>query len=275
MTSLVRICATLCLFLLLSNTPASAIIAVYIAGRDQGHIKGDLTIAEERDNIEATSFSSSIYIPYDPATGRPSGRTQYSPIMLSKIFDSATVPMIQALNTNERLEQVIIRLYTQSAEPVLYYVIELQSATLVSFEQNGVSGSLPPTELWGFTFDAIMWTDVLEARSTEDTWADVVAAELPPAPSSTLTLLPPLPNPADMESVIRFDLPIASHATLDVYDLKGRRVSRLFDASTSHERTVVRWNGRDKQGEQVANGIYLVRLRWPKGEVTQRVTFMR
>ena len=102
-----------------------------------------------------------------------------------------------------------------------------------------------------------------------------MAAALPPGPSPQLSLLPPLPNPSTHETVIRFDLPVASRASLDVFDDRGRRVARLFDEHTSRERTVVRWNGRDLGGERVANGLYLVKLRWPEGEVTQRVTLMR
>jgi len=144
----------------------------------------------------------------------------------------------------------------------------------VSYDQIGEELSMP-VETWGFTFQSVRWIDELHGEETMDDWADVAAAVLPPGPSENLMLLPPLPNPADSESVIRFDLPLSSYATLDVFDLKGRRVARLFDRTTDHARTVVRWDGRDSSGSEVANGLYFVRLRSPQGEVTQRVTFMR
>lgn len=277
MKRLHALCSALCLIVVLTSTPAFAIIAMHIEGQTQGTIDGDLTVPGEEDNIGATGFSSSVYMPYDPASGQPTGRRQYSPIMITKSFDVASVRMNQALLTNEHLNQVLLHFYTSGVhgENLHYYSVELTNAAIVSYDQSTEDGITPVVEQWGFVFQRITWTDEVNHNQTTDDWAEVVAAVLPPGPSENLTLLPPLPNPTDAASVIRFDLPLASHATLEVYDLKGRRVARLFDRTTDHSRTVVRWDGRDSSGAQVANGLYLVRLRSPKGEVTQRVTFMR
>lgn len=275
MKRLLGFCLLSSLALLLSSAPASAVVAMYIEGVDQGHIQGDLLLDGEVGNIDVSSFSSSIYVPYDQASGQPSGRRQYSPITVTKLYDRSTVNLLQAITVNEPLRFVRLHFYTYGGQtPQLYYTVELQDARIVSYDQNG-DDSNPPVETWGFTFKSVLWTDEIRHVTTKDNWTDVVAAVLPPGPSENLTLLPPLPNPADSESVIRFDLPLSSHATLDVFDLKGRRVARLFDRTTDHARTVVRWDGRDSSGSQVANGLYFVRLRSPKGEVTQRVTFMR
>ncbi len=263
----------LCLLLLLP-TSANAIIALEIQGDDQGHIEGEMTFIDERDMIEIMSFASSVYMQYDPATGRPSGRVSHAPIIITKNFDRASVPMTQALLTAENLSDVRIRFWQSSQTPIHYYTISLRNAALVSVDQAG-SEIDRPYETWGLVFEQITWIDELTNTEVTDTWRDVAAAVLPPGPSPQLSLLPPLPNPTHAETVIRFDLPLASRATLDVFDVRGRRVTQLFNQTTLRPRTVVHWNGRDFAGEQVANGLYLVKLRWPEGEVTQRVTLIR
>jgi len=259
---------------MLLTHPAAAVIAVYIEGGTQGVIQGDLLMQGEQGNIEMLEFSSSIQVPYDPATGLANGVQQYAPIVLTKYLDRATVPLIAALLQDETLITVRIRLYQDSQPPLLLYSIVLSNAHLVGHGQVG-NETTPPMETWSLTFESITWTDEVNGLSTTDTWANVAAAALPPGPESQLTLLPPLPNPSTGRSLIRFDLPLSSPATVDVYDLRGRRVARLFDGVTTRERTVVRWNGRDLSGKRVAEGLYLIRLRSPKGVVTQRVTWMR
>lgn len=270
------LCTSLFLIVALTSTPAFALIAMYIESQVQGQITGDITFPSEESNIGVTGFSSSVYMPYDPASGQATGRRQYSPIIINKSFDSASIRMNLAFLATEQLNLVRLHFYKAESQgqSVHYYTVELQNARIVSYDQT-TDDTAPVQETWGFTFQRIMWIDEINNLETTDNWADVVAAVLPPGPSDNLTLLPPLPNPTDASSVIRFDLPLDSHATLDVYDLKGRRIARLFDRSTDHARTVVRWDGRDSSGSQVANGLYLVRLRSPQGEVTQRVTFMR
>jgi len=70
-----------------------------------------------------------------------------------------------------------------------------------------------------------------------------------------------VPNPFNPVTTIRFDLARASHVTLSVYDVVGRRVRTLLDASMpagwDHR---VTWNGQDENGRRVASGIYLYRL---------------
>ena len=274
MPTLLRLCLPL-LLLALSATSLHASLIVYIEGETQGHIQGDALQHGEEDNITLTSFSSSIYTDFDPASGRLSGRTRHAPVVLTKEYDRSSVPLTQAHITNERLSVVRLHIFAVFEQQLTnYYTIEMRDAYIVDQNQSG-SGIEPAFESWGFVFNDITWTDEINGTSTTDRWEDVAAAVLPPGPSPELALLPPLPNPSAAETLIRFDLPIASRASLDVYDVRGRRITSLFDEVTSRDRTVVRWDGRDAKGEQVAHGLYLVKLRWPEGEVTQRVTLIR
>ena len=88
-------------------------------------------------------------------------------------------------------------------------------------------------------------------------------------------LHPAAPNPFRADTRIAFDLPTDSAVTLEIYDIRGRRVrvlerSRL--AAGTHETA---WNGRDDAGRSVAAGVYLVRLRSDGFQGTQRVVLVR
>jgi len=84
----------------------------------------------------------------------------------------------------------------------------------------------------------------------------------PPAtlPSHT-QLVGATPNPFNPLTVLKFELSVAGDVELDIYDLRGSLVRRLWRGELPagrHERT---WNGLDNGGRQVASGVYLVQMR--------------
>lgn len=77
---------------------------------------------------------------------------------------------------------------------------------------------------------------------------------------AAVTLLGAVPNPFNPQTVIRFAVPSAQDARLEVYGIDGRLVRRLVDgpvAAGLHEAT---WDGRDDAGRDVASGVYFHRL---------------
>jgi PKD repeat protein len=97
-----------------------------------------------------------------------------------------------------------------------------------------------------------------------------------PSPMQELTLESPVPNPFNPSTTIRFALAHdASHVTLDLYDVQGRRVRVLWDGPLSrgrHERT---WDGRNAAGAPVATGIYFVRLQAGAEEQVRQAVLIR
>ncbi len=73
------------------------------------------------------------------------------------------------------------------------------------------------------------------------------------------------PNPFNPSTTISFEIPgnrgERHHASLVIYDIRGRRLRTLIDSDLEPGRYDVAWNGRDEQGESVSSGIYLYRLR--------------
>jgi len=60
-------------------------------------------------------------------------------------------------------------------------------------------------------------------------------------------------------------------ARIDVYDLQGRRVFRLYEGSLPIGKTEIRWEGRDDAGRSVAAGWYFVRSTMGERAETMRI----
>jgi uncharacterized repeat protein (TIGR01451 family) len=88
----------------------------------------------------------------------------------------------------------------------------------------------------------------------------VSADDLHLAPS-VYSLATGRPNPFRDRVTIRFDLPVAGHADLAVFDVTGRRVRTVIRGRLDAGRYAPIWDGRDEHGSRVAAGVYFVRLR--------------
>jgi 6-phosphogluconolactonase len=68
------------------------------------------------------------------------------------------------------------------------------------------------------------------------------------------------PNPFNPSTVIRYALPQRTRVHLDLYDLLGRKVSRLVSQERPAGEYSIAWDGTDISGRHVASGIYLARM---------------
>ncbi|MDZ7319060.1 MAG: T9SS type A sorting domain-containing protein, partial [candidate division KSB1 bacterium] len=69
------------------------------------------------------------------------------------------------------------------------------------------------------------------------------------------------PNPFNSVTEISYQLLQASHVTLAIYDLLGRELRTLIDGEQTGGKHLVRWNGEDANGQPLASGIYICRLK--------------
>jgi outer membrane protein assembly factor BamB/predicted phosphodiesterase len=74
----------------------------------------------------------------------------------------------------------------------------------------------------------------------------------------------PWPNPFRPAGTIPIDVagPGAGvlDARLDIYDVQGRKVRTLVSGPLAQGRHLQRWDGRDARGQEVASGVYFLRL---------------
>jgi len=87
---------------------------------------------------------------------------------------------------------------------------------------------------------------------------------------AVLALRPPVPNPVRESAAIEFDLPRRGAVSLEVFDVRGRRVADLVEGVQPAGRRSLTWrtNGRSA-------GVYFVRLRAEGLTRTQRLVVMR
>ncbi len=69
------------------------------------------------------------------------------------------------------------------------------------------------------------------------------------------------PNPFNPATSIRFDVPVQSDVTLNIYDGLGRLVKSLVNEVKEPGRYTVNWNGRNDNNQQVASGFYICKIK--------------
>ncbi len=101
--------------------------------------------------------------------------------------------------------------------------------------------------------------------------------ENPSALPSTFTLSQNHPNPFNPRTVIEFYNPksVSAKVTLEVFNILGQRVKRLYDGSAPPGVTRVEWDGHDDGGRTVATGIYFYRLRAGETTLTRKMALIK
>jgi len=72
------------------------------------------------------------------------------------------------------------------------------------------------------------------------------------------------------EVQIRYTIPEAARAQLDIYDVAGRRVQRVFDRLHTPGEFKVLWDGRTREDRPVSRGVYILRLRTDRAQVSHK-----
>lgn len=105
----------------------------------------------------------------------------------------------------------------------------------------------------GAGWDAIFQTYVEGPTTAVGPWAGGLGGR-------GLRLESAMPNPVRATTLLRFAMPAAGVAHLDVFDASGRRVRTLVDEWLSAGGHEVRWDRRSDRGEPVPAGVYFTRL---------------
>jgi hypothetical protein len=90
-----------------------------------------------------------------------------------------------------------------------------------------------------------------------------------------LALYPNYPNPFNPSTVIRFSLPKATHVSLTIFNLQGKRIQTLVDGALPGGFKEYRWDGRDAAGNPVSSGIYFYRLQAGGHTFTEKMAFLK
>jgi hypothetical protein len=83
------------------------------------------------------------------------------------------------------------------------------------------------------------------------------------------------PNPFNPETVIPFSLPEGARVTLEVFDVRGRRVAGLLEGWLPAGAHSARWSGRTDMGAEAPAGIYFCRLSAGEQVATRKMLMIR
>ncbi len=97
---------------------------------------------------------------------------------------------------------------------------------------------------------------ILEFFNIQGIWTDVSENQ----PVSSLKA-GTYPNPFREETKIRFEIVKDGQVSLEVYDISGKLVSNLLDASVGKGVHEVRWDGSGQNGNPVSEGMYFYHLK--------------
>jgi hypothetical protein len=95
------------------------------------------------------------------------------------------------------------------------------------------------------------------------------------APRTAGLSLSSFPNPLRSETTIRFTVPSAGRVTVEVYDIRGARIATLVDERMNAGAHAIAWNRRDARARDAGPGVYLARVRQPRGTTTCRMIVLR
>ena len=83
------------------------------------------------------------------------------------------------------------------------------------------------------------------------------------------------PNPFRDGTTIWFTLGEAERVKLEVFDLRGRKVTTLLDEERRPGRHPVQWSGGTDEGRRVAPGIYFYRISTPTADRARKMTLLK
>lgn len=116
--------------------------------------------------------------------------------------------------------------------------------------------------------------------STKESQVVLVSGVTPNVPSS-FSLHQNYPNPFNPTTNIEFNIDVSDNdlesgkVTLDVFNLLGQRVTRLFDGDRMPGRFRVAWDGTNGAGGRVSSGVYFYRLQVGSESQTKKMVLVK
>ncbi len=83
------------------------------------------------------------------------------------------------------------------------------------------------------------------------------------------------PNPFNSSTTITFNVNTKEHITLQIYNSLGQRVTTLLDNQSVPGLNTVSWEGRDRRGNALPSGVYLIKLSNHNQESLKRIIIIR
>lgn len=83
------------------------------------------------------------------------------------------------------------------------------------------------------------------------------------------------PNPFNPTTTIRFELSEAQEISISVYNVLGQEVQKLLEGKVDGGMHQITWDGRDRDGQAAATGMYIYRVKTASGVVSRKMMLMK
>ena len=93
--------------------------------------------------------------------------------------------------------------------------------------------------------------------------------------ASSFRLAQNQPNPFASFTAISYELPSAGPVSLEIYDITGRLVRKLVDATQPAGRHTAMWDGKDEASRKLGSGIYFSRLSTESRTLSNKMLLVR
>jgi hypothetical protein len=95
------------------------------------------------------------------------------------------------------------------------------------------------------------------------------------APQWNSSLSANYPNPFNPTTTIAFDLAVSGHVSIEVFNIRGQKITTLVNDEFNAGPHTVNWNGIDSQGRSVSSGIYFYRMTIDDFSATRKMILMK
>jgi len=83
------------------------------------------------------------------------------------------------------------------------------------------------------------------------------------------------PNPFNPSTTIKFSLSNTSNVSIDIYNIKGQQVVKLFNGSLPSGNHYIGWNGANTDHNPVSSGIYLYKISTDSSQVVGKMMMIK
>jgi hypothetical protein len=237
-----------------------------------------------REHLAAATFRGSIYV----FGGRDAGGNVLGSVERFDVSSLGTPALLQPEDEAQDVAHDELTLSWDSVPAADAYTVQVSTSpnfTALVLDSTGVSS---PSLVIGGLGSVTQYHWRVRAVNEEETgvWStafrfttaqSIGVEDEDPLPRSPLVLEQNYPNPFTAHTFIPFtlDAPAPGTVRLAVYDVYGRRVATLVEATLPSGSYSLPWDGTGDDGRFVAAGIYLVRLAYGARQVSRMVTLVR
>ncbi|MCF7858584.1 MAG: carboxypeptidase regulatory-like domain-containing protein [Candidatus Cloacimonetes bacterium] len=116
-----------------------------------------------------------------------------------------------------------------------------------------------PTGTYTYNVSALYY-DLYESELTDDFVVEVVAADGAINVDAN-QLIGNIPNPFNPSTAISFSLENPGHVSIEIYNVKGKKIRTLINQHLEATTHSVVWNGKDDQAQDAASGVYFYKMK--------------